>query len=308
MPHIPGQEELQSFDWQGAKVDTVAAKARPGDVVFPVELAKDNPLLVAAMKMAIAQAGADPNAYIAGAQGGNYNPLTGQQHFFLKKAFKKVKKGWDKFRKSKIGGAVMNIAAPIAGFAIGGPAGAALASGAAAKATGASTKNAILMGGLSGLTFGAASKFGGLSAGKGNFFTKFGNTSKGLAAFGKTGIGKATNLGGKLVQGALSRPKTTAAVAGLGLAGVALARSARNRTPGDSYQRIHDQRMRGYGQFLGRNASAPQQNNQFYNQMYADQTARQQQMLNQSMNIGMRAAQLPDPYLKFRSALPGQGA
>jgi hypothetical protein len=328
MPHIPGQEELEGFDWKGARKDTVAAKARPGDFVFPVELAQDNPLVIAAMKLAIAQSGADPNAYVAGSEAGNYNPLNDQQHFFLKKAAKKlkktvkkvakpVKKGWDKVRKSPIGSAVMNVAAPIAGFAIGGPAGAALASGAAAKATGASTKNALLMGAVSGLTMGAASKFGGVSAGKGNLFQKMGNTAKGMTTWGKTGVGKAANVGGKLVSSALKRPAVTAGVIGAGAAALA-ARNAPKQTAvqpavqpagptaGQAYQANHNRQMQSYGQFMGNQGA--QQSNQFYNQMFADQTARQQQMLNQSMNMGQRAVQLPPNFRPIQGGhyLPGQ--
>lgn len=168
-PDIPGRNELESFDWQGSKLDTVASKTQPGDVVLPVEVAQHNPALAMAVQAAIAQAGGDPSAYVAGSQTGNYNPVTGQQHFFLKKLFKKV----------------LPIVAPIVGFAFGGPVGAGIASGLTTKAMGGSWKQALTAGALSG--FGAKFLGGGSSLGN---------------ALGKAGA--SSGFGGALARGAAS--------------------------------------------------------------------------------------------------------
>lgn len=206
-PDIPGKNELENFDWQGSKLDTVSSKTQPGDVVLPIEVAQHNPDLVMAVQLAIAQGGGDPDAYIAGSQTGNYNPVTGQQHFFLKKMFKKA----------------LPIVAPIAGFAFGGPAGAALAGGLATKATGGSWKQALTAGALSGL----GARFMGGGSSFGNFLGKAG----GSAGFGGTlARGAATGIN-------MLGPGATSAIMGAsmgGMAGAALggwAGSQRPKTP-----------------------------------------------------------------------------
>jgi hypothetical protein len=167
-PDIPDRDQMESFDFQGAQVDTVPSAAQPGDVVLPIEVAQFHPELVAAVQKVIAQNGADPNAYVVGSPHGNYNPHTGQQHFFLKKIGKAIK---------KVAKPIVRIAAPVVGFAYGGPAGAAAASAAATKLTGGSTKEALL----------AA---GGSYIGAGGF------------------SGSATAAGGQTVGQALSTPST----------------------------------------------------------------------------------------------------
>ena len=82
----------EPFDYEAARVDTVASKNRPGDYVIPVEIQGQNRGLMAQAKKAVANAGADAEAYVAGSTHGNYNPATGDQQFFLKKVKKAVKK------------------------------------------------------------------------------------------------------------------------------------------------------------------------------------------------------------------------
>ncbi|MFZ9164830.1 MAG: hypothetical protein ACO23K_01265 [Ilumatobacteraceae bacterium] len=130
LPDIPGQKEIASFPWHAVKNDVIASKTQPGDLVIPKQVLDSNPDIATLAQAAILQKGGLPSNYIAGDPNGMYNPYTGEQHF-----------GWFD--------SIVRIAAPIVGFALGGPAGAAAASAVATKATGGSWEEAALSAGTS---------------------------------------------------------------------------------------------------------------------------------------------------------------
>jgi|Laugrefa1bdmlbdn_1035148.scaffolds.fasta_scaffold02181_5 hypothetical protein len=145
LPDIPGQKEIASFPWHAVKNDVIASKTQPGDLVIPKQVLDSNPDIATLAQAAILQKGGLPSNYIAGDPNGMYNPYTGEQHF-----------GWFD--------SIVRIAAPIVGFAIGGPAGAAAASAVATKATGGSWEEAALAAGTSYI---GASMSGGTTAAAG---------------------------------------------------------------------------------------------------------------------------------------------
>lgn len=130
LPDIPGQKEIASFPWHAVKDDIIPSKTQPGDLVIPRQVMEQNPDIANLAKVAILQSGGLPSNYIAGDPNGMYNPYTGEQNFGF----------WS---------SLVRIAAPIVGFALGGPAGAAAASAAATKATGGSWEEAALSAGVS---------------------------------------------------------------------------------------------------------------------------------------------------------------
>lgn len=130
LPDIPGQKEIASFPWHAVKGDIIPSKTQPGDLVIPRQVMEQNPDIANLAKVAILQSGGLPSNYIAGDPNGMYNPYTGEQNFGF----------WS---------SLVRIAAPIVGFALGGPAGAAAASAAATKATGGSWEEAALSAGVS---------------------------------------------------------------------------------------------------------------------------------------------------------------
>lgn len=130
LPDIPGQKEIASFPWHAVKGDIIPSKTQPGDLVIPRQVMEQNPDIANLAKVAILQSGGLPSNYIAGDPNGMYNPYTGEQNFGF----------WS---------SLVRVAAPIVGFALGGPAGAAAASAAATKATGGSWEEAALSAGVS---------------------------------------------------------------------------------------------------------------------------------------------------------------
>jgi len=71
--------------------DDVIIHATKNERLIPVEVSDDNPELMSQVDIAIANAGADPSAYIIGSETNSVNPYTGQREFFLKKIISGVK-------------------------------------------------------------------------------------------------------------------------------------------------------------------------------------------------------------------------
>ena len=71
--------------------DDVIIHATKNERLIPVEVSDDNPELMSQVDIAIANAGADPSAYIVGSETNSVNPYTGQREFFLKKLIGGVK-------------------------------------------------------------------------------------------------------------------------------------------------------------------------------------------------------------------------
>jgi hypothetical protein len=71
--------------------DDVIIHATKNERLIPVEVSAANPELMTQVDIAIADAGADPSAYIIGSETNSVNPYTGQREFFLKKFIRGVK-------------------------------------------------------------------------------------------------------------------------------------------------------------------------------------------------------------------------
>jgi len=155
--------------------DDVIIHATKNERLIPVEVSAANPELMSQVDIAIADAGADPSAYIIGSETNSVNPYTGQREFFLKKFIRGVKNVFKKLAPIIVP-AVLNIIAPglgtIAGGFIGG--------GITALAQGKNFKDS-LKAGFSGAVMGGITsglKGGFSSKGKGNFFQRFGQGIK----------------------------------------------------------------------------------------------------------------------------------
>jgi LysM repeat protein len=213
------QEQLQGIAALGRNEDTYLAHVAPDEMIVPAQALRDNPLLKVAIEKSISNYGIDPNQFLVGNGSMDLNPLTGLPEFgFLSKVWKKAKK-------------VVKAVAPIAvNFIPGiGPIAGAALTAAAGKASGLSTKQALLGGALSfagGKLFGgnpaagaagktATSTGGNIFSRAGEFLTKgkdgvglFGNLGKGLGSMkeyafkGKDGVGLFGNLGKTFMGGA----------------------------------------------------------------------------------------------------------
>ena len=169
------QEQLQGIAALGRNEDTYLAHVAPDEMVVPAQALRDNPLLKVAIEKAISNYGIDPNQFLVGNGGMDLNPLTGLPEFgFLSKIWKKAKK-------------VVKAVAPIAvNFIPGiGPLAKAALTTVSGKASGLSTKEALLGGALS---YGGSKLFGGTpkaTSTGGTFFT--GGGADGIGRFGKVG-------------------------------------------------------------------------------------------------------------------------
>jgi hypothetical protein len=94
-----------------------------GDVVIPRDIVLENPEFLVKLKKAMQGYGVDYRGHVVGSGYENKNPETGAPEFFFKKLF--------------------SIAAPVLGYAFGGPIGAAAASGVSSKLSGGSTGDAL---------------------------------------------------------------------------------------------------------------------------------------------------------------------
>jgi len=142
------EDNIQKLASMGRFEDDQIAHVATGEMIVP-------PVITPITRMMIEEdmlnQGMDPNQYIVGGNP-SINPRTGLQEFFIKKLFKKVK---------KIAKKVLPVVAP---FIPGGPVLKGVLTAAAGKASGLSTKEAL----LGGLTAGLGAKFvDTASAGKG---------------------------------------------------------------------------------------------------------------------------------------------
>jgi hypothetical protein len=171
---------------KGRSTDTTMGHLSEGEVVVPPEVFEANPAIADALDETMMQMGVDPRTRIVdttGELGGiaSINPDTGLQEFFIKKALSKLNRARKKVTK-KLAPVVATVAPFIPGV---GPLASAAITAAAGKASGLSTKDALLGGALSyggskllGGTPGATSKGGKLFTGGG---------ADGIGRFGRVG-------------------------------------------------------------------------------------------------------------------------
>ena len=146
------REQMQGIAALGRNEDTYLAHVAPDEMIVPAQALRDNPLLKIAIEKSISNYGIDPNQFLVGNGSMDLNPLTGLPEFgFLSKLWKKAKK-------------IVKVVAPIAiNFIPGiGPLAKAALTTVAGKASGLSTKEALLGGALS---YGGSKLFGGTPAG-----------------------------------------------------------------------------------------------------------------------------------------------
>jgi hypothetical protein len=111
----------------GRYEDTYMVHAAEGETVVPMEVLDSNPILKERLFETMRDMGIQPERYIVGNEFNSINPLTGQPEFFLKKIFKRLKKGVrDVGARLRKGAAdISGYAAPILGAMYGPAAGAA---------------------------------------------------------------------------------------------------------------------------------------------------------------------------------------
>jgi hypothetical protein len=90
------RETAERMAKMGRGGDDVIIHAKTRERLIPQEVSDGNPELMSQVDIAIANAGADPSAYIVGSETNSINPYTGQREFFLKKIISGVKKVFKK--------------------------------------------------------------------------------------------------------------------------------------------------------------------------------------------------------------------
>jgi len=170
------RQQLEGIAALGRNEDTYLAHVAPDEMIVPAQALRDNPLLKQAIQKSISKYGIDPNQFLVGNGSMDLNPLTGLPEFgFLSKIWKKAKK-------------IVKKVAPVAvNFIPGvGPLAKAALTTVAGKASGLSTKEALLGGALS---YGGSKLFGGTpgtaTSKGGSLFT--GGGADGIGRFGKVG-------------------------------------------------------------------------------------------------------------------------
>jgi len=189
-------EGIQKLMSAGRNEDTTVGHLAEGDFVVPPEVLEANPTIINELEETMLNMGVDPRSRIVdttGELGGiaSLNPDTGLQEFFLKKMLSKLNRARKKITK-KLAPIVSVVAPFIPGV---GPLAKAAITAASGKASGLSTKDALLGGALS---YGGSKLFGGTpatgaasKASTGNIFSRAGE----YIMPGKDGIGLLGNLG-----------------------------------------------------------------------------------------------------------------
>jgi len=184
---------VQKLADMGRFEDDQLAHVATGEMIVPPVISTNTRMMI---QQDMLNQGMDPNQYIVGGNP-SINPQTGLQEFFIKKLFKKIKK-------------VVKKVAPIAvNFIPGvGPVAKAALTAAAGKASGLSTKEALLGGALSfagGKMFGGAGGAGQGLGGSGRFsrIKSFFNPAEGTKGIfgGKIGPGIRRGLGSMFKPG-----------------------------------------------------------------------------------------------------------
>jgi len=85
------RETAERMAQLGRNGDDVLIHATKQERLIPKEVSEANPELMTQVDIAIADAGADPSAYIVGNETNSVNPYTGQSEFFFKKLISNVK-------------------------------------------------------------------------------------------------------------------------------------------------------------------------------------------------------------------------
>ena len=85
------RETAERMAQLGRNGDDVLIHATKNERLIPKEVSEANPELMTQVDIAIADAGADPSAYIVGNETNSVNPYTGQSEFFFKKLISNVK-------------------------------------------------------------------------------------------------------------------------------------------------------------------------------------------------------------------------
>jgi len=118
---------VSSIGGLGRYEDTYIVHAAEGETVVPMEVFDRNPVLKERLFESMRDMGIEPERYIVGNELNSINPVTGQPEFFLKKIFRRVKKGIRDIgsRARKAAADVSGYAAPIIGAMYGPAAGAA---------------------------------------------------------------------------------------------------------------------------------------------------------------------------------------
>ncbi len=174
------RETAERMAQLGRNGDDVLIHATKKERLIPKEVSEANPELMTQVDIAIADAGADPSAYIVGSETNSVNPYTGQREFFLKKVISGVKKVFK---------AVAPLIIPVAlNFFSGGAFGAmslaaqgAITGGISSLVQGGNVKDALkgaLIGGVMGGVSSGIQKFAGT---RGNFGDKI---QAGVQGFG----------------------------------------------------------------------------------------------------------------------------
>ena len=103
---------VSSIGGLGRYEDTYIVHAAEGETVVPMEVFDRNPILKERLFESMRDMGIEPERYIVGNELNSINPVTGQPEFFLKKIFRRIRKG-----VRDIGSRARKAAADISGYA-----------------------------------------------------------------------------------------------------------------------------------------------------------------------------------------------
>lgn len=163
------RETAERMAQLGRNGDDVLIHATKQERLIPKEVSEANPELMTQVDIAIADAGADPSAYIVGSETNSVNPYTGQSEFFFKKLISNVKNIFKKVAPIIVPFALNFIAPGLGSIASG-----FIGSGITGLVQGKSFKDSLKMGVQGALIGGLTSGLrGGFSKGEGTFGQKF---------------------------------------------------------------------------------------------------------------------------------------